>query len=133
MNGMQRRPENMPPRSGHMPAPTHRPSASEEDRKRQERAARPAGELDIFADPPETKPLRERRARRNSESSVRDKPGKIGETDEDKKRRERRAAREKRSGKPKKDGRRLDLIDKLDVTSIYGTGCKYDTIQSDQS
>lgn len=66
------------------------------------------------------------RLRRNSESSVHDREA------EDKKRRERRKEREARrekEGKPK-DGRPsktkrpqgLDVIDKLDVTGIYGQG-----------
>ena len=122
MNGMQRRPENMPPRSNQPPS-GHRPSASEEERRRQHRALRGGG-LDIFADPADKPRLRERRPRRNSESSVRDKSAKPNEMEEEKQRRERRAAREKRHGKPQSSQRRLDLIDKLDVTSIYGTGCE---------
>ena len=96
---------------------------SEEDRRRtQVRPRRGAPEdSDVFADPPRTDRLKERRPRRNSESSVRDKMK--GETEDDKKRRERRA-KEKRYGKPKLDNKRLDVIDKLDVTSIYGMGCR---------
>ena len=124
MNAMQRRPENMPPRSNQLPPTSHRPSVSEEDRRRQQRAPRPNGGLDIFADPSDKPRLRERRPRRNSESSVRDRNAKPNETEEEKQRRERRAAREKRHGKPQSTQRRLDLIDKLDVTSIYGTGCE---------
>lgn len=51
---------------------------------------------------------------------------KLLDTDDDRRRRERRRrerdARHK-DGKPRsKKNRQLDIIDKLDVTSIYGTG-----------
>ena len=72
-----------------------------------------------------------RRPRRNSESSIADKRPII---DEERKRRERRhrngeaangskKGREPTSSRTKKP-RGLDLIDKLDVTGIYGPGCK---------
>lgn len=82
-------------------------------------------ELNIFATPEKAE---SRRPRRNSESSV--------VSAEDKKRRERkqreREARGKdgrpqnhRSGKSeRKVVRGLDIIDKLDVTGVYGPGCK---------
>lgn len=67
----------------------------------------------------------DRKPRRNSESSV------IELTEEEKKQKElRRRERERRyregKGKEKsgKPSRKLDLIDQLDATSIYGTGCK---------
>ena len=73
-----------------------------------------------------------RRPRRNSESSVANKRPII---DEERKRRERRRregettngskkGREPPSSRTKKP-RGLDLIDKLDVTGIYGPGCKF--------
>lgn len=43
---------------------------------------------------------------------------------DDQKRRERRQ-RDGKSRSKRPQGHRLDLIDKLDVTSIYGTGCKF--------
>ena len=89
------------------------------------KVARPAGELDIFADPV---PSSKHRPRRNSESSVSGKPL---DPEEEKKRQERRRReRERRHREHSKDvrakkpDRKLDIIDKLDVTSIYGTGCK---------
>ncbi|KAG9243733.1 Pal1 cell morphology protein-domain-containing protein [Calycina marina] len=122
--------ENLPPRGPPRGLPPgHRPTRSQEDAMRARRAAtglnnrvsQPKGELDIFADPSPQKG----RARRNSESSVGGKS-----LDEDEKRRQERRRRErrhreegKRSGsRPKKPDRKLDIIDKLDVTSIYGTG-----------
>ncbi|KAI3135898.1 hypothetical protein CBS147325_7623 [Penicillium roqueforti] len=105
-----------------------------------ERPERPAGRpavskqkdlLDIFADPPAlsqtSKDKAPRRARRNSESSVMDRGSLLDlDDDDDKRRRERRRERESRSkdGKSRsgRKDRRLDIIDKLDVTSIYGTG-----------
>jgi hypothetical protein len=93
--------------------------------------SRPTGELDIFADPIESPPKKmdPRRVRRNSESSI--MSGKFLDPEDEKRRqekrrRERRAHREAtKDGRSKKPDRKLDLIDKLDVTSIYGTGCKY--------
>ena len=90
--------------------------------------------LDIFADPPAlsqtSKDKAPRRPRRNSESSVMDRGSLLDlDDDDDKRRRERRRERESRSkdGKSRSNrkDRRLDIIDKLDVTSIYGTGSKY--------
>ncbi|THC91090.1 hypothetical protein EYZ11_009452 [Aspergillus tanneri] len=94
------------------------------------RERREKNPLDIFADPPSSskpsssKPRdRERRPRRNSESSVMDRTPKLLDADDEKRRRERRR-RERKDGKPrsKKGNYQLDIIDKLDVTSIYGTG-----------
>ncbi|KKK15831.1 hypothetical protein P175DRAFT_0500413 [Aspergillus ochraceoroseus IBT 24754] len=96
--------------------------------------ARSKDPLDIFADPPSmSKPSgsrprdRERRPRRNSESSVMERTPKLLDEDDEKKRRERRRReREARQRDGKSRSRRptyeLDIIDKLDVTSIYGTG-----------
>lgn len=72
---------------------------------------------------PERRP--ERRPRRNSDTSIIEKPM----TEEEKKAREmRRRERERRhregKDKDKPKGKRLDLIDQLDATSIYGTGCE---------
>ncbi|KAJ5328145.1 hypothetical protein N7541_001718 [Penicillium brevicompactum] len=101
-----------------------------------ERSATSKGKdpLDIFADPPSKSASTRappRRPRRNSESSVMDRGSKLLDVDDSEKRRRERRNRE-REGRSKdtKDGksrsgrkdRRLDIIDKLDVTSIYGTG-----------
>ncbi|KAJ5116173.1 hypothetical protein N7456_000521 [Penicillium angulare] len=110
-----------PPR----PRPSGRPTESRSKDK---------DPLDIFADPP--KPSKSatmdpqgrtpRRPRRNSESSVMERASKLFDDDDEKRRRERRhRERERqRDGKPRssRKDRRLDIIDKLDVTSIYGTG-----------
>lgn len=103
--------------------PGHRPTTSDEERKRLQGKSRP--ELDIFADPFDSKPPRERsrKPRRNSDTSMMDKPAM--DPEEEKRRKERKYRESKRpttkSGKPNK---KLDVIDKLDVTSIYGTGCE---------
>lgn len=130
--------ENVPPRG----TPGHRPSRSQEEAMRARRAARgslsnrsrPNGELDIFADPAESsssrRPPEGRRMRRNSDSSVADR--KPLDPEEEKKRQERKRRererrhreREGKDPKSRKPDRKLDIIDKLDVTSIYGTGCK---------
>ena len=85
--------------------------------------------LDIFADPPTRRPPGTR-PRRNSDGSIVEK--KSLSPEEEAKRRERRhREREHRhkdsKGRPvpskgKTLSRRLDVIDKLDVTSIFGTG-----------
>ena len=81
------------------------------------------GELDIFADPLDQHRRDKYRPRRNSESSLRERSARKPE--DEKKRRERKYRESKqkldKNGKPQ---RRLDVIDKLDVTSIYGTGCE---------
>lgn len=90
---------------------------------------RPTNELDIFADPSEFKSS-DRRPRRNSESSVIDRDGgKTLDSEEEKKKQElRRRERRQREREALKDpknkrpNRKLDIIDQLDATSIYGTG-----------
>lgn len=136
-------PRPAPARSGTDPRAGHRPSRSEEERRERARESsrgpsRPRG-------PPSSSDRRDRehrRPRRNSESSIADK----GTLDprEERRRRERRREREERSkdGKDSKDskGKRvrrpqgLDLIDKLDVTGIYGPSMihhdgPYDAVQ----
>ncbi|CAG8192986.1 unnamed protein product [Penicillium salamii] len=126
------------------PQPNRRPSddrnASTRTRPPRERPSQrpPASKgkdpLDIFADPPSKSASSRappRRPRRNSESSVMDRGSTLLDVDDSEKRRRERRNRE-REGRSKdpKDGksrsgrkdRRLDIIDKLDVTSIYGTG-----------
>lgn len=123
-----------PPRSGTMPVSGHRPVGSGE---RPRGPPKPNGEqLDTF----NSSPKRENRhPRRNSESSVmeREKRSERRERteDDDERRRQRRKEREERhrrekekirnGGKPAKKQHGLDLIDKLDVTGIYGQGRMY--------
>ncbi|KAL8714165.1 MAG: hypothetical protein Q9220_001894 [cf. Caloplaca sp. 1 TL-2023] len=128
----QARPENVPPsvqqRSG---PPVHRPSRSEEEQRRLRFGSKPRGapqSLDIFADPPSDP--RRHRLRRNSDSSIASRT--LG-SEEDRRRREKRhREREARkdgksrpphsSSRSKKPNQKIDIIDSLDVTSIYGTG-----------
>ncbi|KAI0201807.1 Pal1-domain-containing protein [Astrocystis sublimbata] len=103
--------ENVPPHGRGAPSSSHRPTRWQEEALR----ARKNGSKPISGSP-HRRP--EPRLRRNSESSIMEKP-----TDEEKKLREmRHRDRERRhrdgKGRPKK----LDLIDQLDATSIYGTG-----------
>ncbi|CAO2653174.1 Nn.00g025850.m01.CDS01 [Neocucurbitaria sp. VM-36] len=135
-----------PNRSGTDPRLGHRPSRSEEEREKmrgqQRGPPRPRG-------PPSQRPPRQssperrenRRLRRNSESSMIDK-GSL-DPNEERRRRERRKEREERGDRSKdgKSGQRrvrrpqgLDLIDKLDVTGIYGPSMihhdgPYDAVQ----
>ena len=95
---------------------------SEEDRyvRPPGEAAGNRGELDIFASPGKNENRRPA-VRRNSESSVMDVKG------EDRKEREQRHQERDRRHKerrPRKPNRQVDIIDKLDVTGLYGPGCK---------
>lgn len=118
--------ENMPPpgRRG-PPPPNHKPSRSQEEALRARRQ-RPNG------DGPNSPPRRtgpgSGRGRRNSESSLSERPALTEEERRarDKRRREERKRRENRD-KPPRTHRDMDLIDKLDATSIYGTGRKFPT------
>ncbi|KAI2614949.1 Pal1-domain-containing protein [Hypoxylon sp. NC1633] len=115
--------ENNPPRSrGPPPSSTHRPTRSQEEALKSRRMQGSSNGEDKGAPgSPQKKPT-DRRPRRNSESSIMEKPL----TDEEKKARElKRRDRERRhrEGKDRpKTGRKLDIIDQLDATSIYGTG-----------
>lgn len=120
------------PRSGTMPS-QHRPARSQEDESRRRGPAPPRGPprpprengLEILAG---ASKVESRRPRRNSESSI------LDTKEEDRKRRERRKEREERreregrtkdgKSKPTRKPQGLDLIDKLDVTGIYGQGRK---------
>lgn len=112
------------------PIPSRRP--------KEQSSRREKDPLDIFADPPTlTKSNttlggreRERRPRRNSESSIMERP-KAMDPEEERRRRERRRRerearhRDGKSSRSKKANYHMDIIDKLDVTSIYGTGSEF--------
>ena len=116
-NGASAGAENVPPRSRGMP------SQSQDEKRRIVGKPRGApGELNIFADSSDKS--RERRPRRNSDTSIREKASQLLDPNDDRRRKERRHKDSKRDGKPKGPNRRLDVIDKLDVTGIYGGGCK---------
>ncbi|KAL8387188.1 hypothetical protein RB595_010094 [Gaeumannomyces hyphopodioides] len=118
--------ENVPPpgRRG-PPPPNHRPTRSQEEamRARRMHGSGPSGSSNS--------PGRrgDRRPRRNSESSVLSADKEKTLTEEEKKARDqRRKERERRhrsrdsKDKTKPPSRKLDIIDQLDATSIYGTG-----------
>ncbi|KAB5560034.1 Pal1 cell morphology protein-domain-containing protein [Coniochaeta sp. 2T2.1] len=111
--------ENLPPGTRRAPPPGHRPSRSQEEAMRARRAQGKPQD----SQSPQRRP--ERRLRRNSDSSAMEKQPL---TEEEKKEREaRRRDRERRhrerDGKDKKPAsRKLDIIDQLDATSIFGTG-----------
>ena len=134
-------------RSGTDPRPMHRPSRSDEERQRMRDGPRgpprprgpPGSSRPHQPNSPERRETT-RRPRRNSESSMIDR----GSLDprEERRRRERRKERDERArdGKDPKTGKRvrkpqgLDLIDKLDVTGIYGPSMihhdgPYDAVQ----
>lgn len=136
-------PRPAPNRSGTDPRAGHRPSRSDEERDRQRGmlsgSARPRGASGMHPPQPNSPERREnRRPRRNSESSVFDKG--MLDTDDERRRRERRKERDERDKDRKSGSRRvrkpqgLDIIDKLDVTGIYGPSLihhdgPYDAVQ----
>ncbi|KAK7972841.1 hypothetical protein PG988_006975 [Apiospora saccharicola] len=117
-----------PPRGG----PPHRPSRSQEEamRARKMHGSHASTGGDKMLDPKRTERRPERRPRRNSDTSIMDSPL----TEEEKKliertRRERERRHREKERKddsapkdPTKKPKRLDIIDQLDATSIYGTG-----------
>ncbi|KAK0633201.1 Pal1 cell morphology protein-domain-containing protein [Immersiella caudata] len=115
--------ENIPPgRRG--PPPNHRPTRSQEEALRARRMQSNGENSTPFdaSRSPQRRP--DRRPRRNSESSVMESDRIM--TEEERKQRDlRRKERERRhrEGRDKKPvNRKLDIIDQLDATSIYGTG-----------
>lgn len=119
-----------------MRTPRERPS----ERSGESRSKDP---FNIFADPPSLskaatvapRDKTTRRPRRNSESSVMDRASKLFDDDDDEKRRRERRHRDRerhRDGKHRsRKNRQLDIIDKLDVTSIYGTGSEFTALTAD--
>ena len=126
------RSENRPPRPYHA-ATGHFPSRSNDDPNGRPRTGKPQrNELDIFADPASPENGQRRlRPRRNSDSSINSR---LMSPEDERRRKERyRREREARhrgdgrnrpptSSKSKKPNKQLDIIDSLDVTSIFGTG-----------
>lgn len=119
--------ENVPPpgRRG-PPPPNHRPSRSQEEAMRARRMQGGGGPGGSSNSPGRRV---ERRQRRNSESSVVSADKDKTLTEEEKKARDlRRKERERRhrsrdsKDKTRPPNRKLDIIDQLDATSIYGTG-----------
>ncbi|ODH53576.1 hypothetical protein GX48_00410 [Paracoccidioides brasiliensis] len=129
----QPRRENIPPKGLSDDKSTRRPNRQP---SKEELLSRNKGKTrfvagDIFSDPKEPSKTRShRRPRRNSESSVMDLPSKPLDPEEERRRRERRqrerdAKYKDKDGKSRSrrtNGHKLDVIDKLDVTGIYGTG-----------
>lgn len=119
--------ENVAPGNRTGPPSHHRPSRSQEEALRARKQQGPAtGDLIGSFEPASRSPQRrqERRPRRNSESSIMG-ADKILNEEERKARDQKRRDRERRhrEGKDKKPvSRKLDIIDQLDATSIYGTG-----------
>lgn len=127
-------------RSGTEPRNVHRPSRSEEEREKMRQRGPPRPRPPPGSRQQQNSPERRenRRPRRNSESSIIDK----GSLEDERRRRERRKERDERA--KDKDGKStsrrtrkpqgLDLIDKLDVTGIYGPSMihhdgPYDAVQ----
>ncbi|GAP93009.1 putative Pal1 cell morphology protein [Rosellinia necatrix] len=109
--------ENIPPQGRSLPSSSHRPTRSQEEALKARRMqAGPSGSKPKGGSP-QRQP--EPRLRRNSESSIMEKPI----TDEERKAREmRQRDRERRHRDGKSRPKKLDIIDQLDATSIYGTG-----------
>jgi hypothetical protein len=105
----------------------HRPTRSQEEAMRARRMQ--GGNGHSRPGPSDSPQRRQGRLRRNSDSSLMESDKPL--TEEEKKAREaRRRERERRyreakeKDKTKPTGRRLDIIDQLDATSIFGTGRK---------
>ncbi|KAL2132027.1 hypothetical protein VTI74DRAFT_4286 [Chaetomium olivicolor] len=113
--------DGIPPPNRRGPPPNHRPTRSQEEALRARKMQEGGGRLDPSRSP-QRRP--DRRPRRNSESSIMDSDRIM--TEEERKQRElRRRERERRhrENRDKKPvSRKLDIIDQLDATSIYGTG-----------
>lgn len=121
---MDRQPVRRPSDHARPPPPDgqHRPTRSQEEALRARRMQAPGPSRPHQNNSPQRKPPPQRRPRRNSESSVAD----FELTEEEKrmieaKRREKRNGGKERS-KSGRPSRRMDIIDQLDATSIYGTG-----------
>lgn len=127
--------ENVPPPIRDRTGPTgHRPYRSQEQEERMRHGVRsrplPNGLDNVFADPSDNGHYR--RLRRNSESSIADKSAVMSDLEDERRKREQRHRDREawyrgrpQTAKPKRPNQRLDLIDQLDVTSIYGTGCRW--------
>ncbi|KAK5990994.1 Protein PAL1 [Cladobotryum mycophilum] len=120
----QRGGENQPPIR---PANSrHRPTLSQEEALRARKPQFATSKASPAVDSPQRKP--QRRPRRNSDSSLMDFDNKPLSEEEKKmieaKRREREQRRRDGKEKPKsgRPSRKMDIIDQLDATSIYGTG-----------
>ncbi|TGJ84880.1 hypothetical protein E0Z10_g3881 [Xylaria hypoxylon] len=109
--------ENIPPQ-GHVPSSSsHRPTRSQEEALKARRTQTSTNGSKPTGGSPQRKP--EPRLRRNSDSSVMEKPV----TDEERRMREmRQRDRERRHRDGKTRPKKIDVIDQLDATSIYGTG-----------
>lgn len=117
-----------------MPIRMHRPRGSREDDRRLRTNGSQElkyGEVNIFESPKKSSEHRRPVMRRNSESSMfdfrdEDRRSERRHRDYESRVREQRGRDGRSSGRPKKPHhRRLDVIDKLDVTAIYGPSCMY--------
>ncbi|KAI1300455.1 Pal1 cell morphology protein-domain-containing protein [Xylaria venustula] len=108
--------ENIPPQ-GRGPSSSHRPTRSQEEALRARRMQTGTNGNKPAGGSPQRRP--EPRLRRNSDSSVMEKPI----NDEERRMREmRQRDRDRRHRDGKSRPKKLDIIDQLDATSIYGTG-----------
>ncbi|KAK2743674.1 hypothetical protein FQN57_004783 [Myotisia sp. PD_48] len=125
------RPENMPPGGYHgKPQQMRRPSkegSGSRDRDRDRVNGRPSARplIDVFADPEDApksnSSRRERRPRRNSDSSLMERPSRALDPEEERRRRRHKERASKhREGRSKRSNNQLDIIDKLDFTGIGG-------------
>ncbi|KAL2757712.1 hypothetical protein ACRALDRAFT_2040086 [Sodiomyces alcalophilus JCM 7366] len=108
------------------PHPAHSPPRSREEALRRKMEGKGPHDRISNSRSPQRRPER-RPMRRNSESSVLDMEKPL--TEEEKKARDaRRRERERRyrENKEKKPNRRLDIIDQLDHTSLFGAGFHHD-------
>ncbi|KAL6853282.1 Pal1 domain-containing protein [Trichoderma novae-zelandiae] len=110
--------------STRLAAEKHRPTRSQEEALRARKPVAPNAKPattrpSLLDDSPPRKPV-QRRPRRNSDSSVMDFDSKSLTAEE--KRMIEAKRRERSKGKTTRPSRKMDIIDQLDATSIYGTG-----------
>lgn len=113
--------------SGRAAETKHRPTRSQEEalraRKPPPKPTTTTTRPSLLDDSPPRKPV-QRRPRRNSDSSVMDFDAK-SLTAEEKRMIEAKRRERSKGGKAGRPSRKMDIIDQLDATSIYGTGCMY--------
>ncbi|KAH6604116.1 hypothetical protein Trco_007562 [Trichoderma cornu-damae] len=107
--------------SGRAAESRHRPTRSQEEALRARKPPpKTTAQPSLLDDSPPRKPA-QRRPRRNSDSSVMDFDAKSLTAEEKRMIEAKRRERSKRD-KASRPSRRMDIIDQLDATSIYGTG-----------
>ncbi|RYP09467.1 hypothetical protein DL765_008417 [Monosporascus sp. GIB2] len=110
-----RRGENVPPRDGLGPPRSHRPTRSQEEALRARKPQGAPKEQSLLDSPPRRSVPR---PRRNSDTSILEIEKPLTEEEKRKRKERERRLREQKA----RPNRKVDIIDKLDATGIYGGG-----------